>query len=507
MAKQSTRSAWLALGALAASCTCLAIPQLGAQTPPAIAPASSLRIWQDASGQFTVAAQFLGLKDGKVELRKADGKVISIALEKLAAADQGIAKSMAGDSGNPFESYVVPGGSPTRATPQVPATTKSAPTIQSPMNSPALMLSIPQVADPTRVELCKYQGTRWIQLTGKAAWQGHVDAPQKGLPELSGRPIVVPLADGERPQSQAQLDQGNHHAWVNVEFAGLQPSEPSYRFDRIDLRTGELRTPVPAESRHARLASVSPSGRLAAILPAPNSDKIQLLEIFPTSSKLVRTIQPFHAGASFAPIRLTQYDDPYGFKQITLISDHHLLVLDLHSDVAVIDLTTLNVLYRIESASRAVLSPGYKHFALHNFEGIHLIESLTGKDLGRLPAQDMFSYLLAFSPDGNCLGAANYNEATVWNLSTGKQQVAWRKVPVSPHKPWTKFAFSKDNEHLIIQGKSIFSLKMGQHLGDVVSPSSSGSDPLYLFDYAGRTWFENNTSQGIVITGLEFPGK
>jgi len=46
-----------------------------------------VRIWTDASGQHHIEAAFTGMAAGLVRLRKADGTVISIPLEKLSGAD------------------------------------------------------------------------------------------------------------------------------------------------------------------------------------------------------------------------------------------------------------------------------------------------------------------------------------------------------------------------------------------------------------------------------------
>ncbi len=52
-----------------------------------------LRTWTDSTGKFRVEAEFVELKDGKVQLRKQDGKVIDVPLERLSAADQEYIKS------------------------------------------------------------------------------------------------------------------------------------------------------------------------------------------------------------------------------------------------------------------------------------------------------------------------------------------------------------------------------------------------------------------------------
>jgi N-acyl-D-amino-acid deacylase len=44
--------------------------------------------WTDATGQHTVEAEFVELQDGKVRLRKADGTLMALPLERLSQADQ-----------------------------------------------------------------------------------------------------------------------------------------------------------------------------------------------------------------------------------------------------------------------------------------------------------------------------------------------------------------------------------------------------------------------------------
>lgn len=49
---------------------------------------ASLRTWTDASGKFTIEAEFAGYAAGAVTLRKSDGSTISMPMEKLSQADQ-----------------------------------------------------------------------------------------------------------------------------------------------------------------------------------------------------------------------------------------------------------------------------------------------------------------------------------------------------------------------------------------------------------------------------------
>jgi hypothetical protein len=56
---------------------------------------SHYREWSDVTGKYHVKAQLIGVKDGKVQLKKSDGKVISIPLEKLSTQDQDALKKLA----------------------------------------------------------------------------------------------------------------------------------------------------------------------------------------------------------------------------------------------------------------------------------------------------------------------------------------------------------------------------------------------------------------------------
>lgn len=55
----------------------------------------SARTWTDAKGKFRIEAEFVELKDGKVVLRKPDGKTISVPLGKLSTADQKFVRGLA----------------------------------------------------------------------------------------------------------------------------------------------------------------------------------------------------------------------------------------------------------------------------------------------------------------------------------------------------------------------------------------------------------------------------
>jgi hypothetical protein len=55
---------------------------------------SAIREWSDVSGKFHIKAELIGVKDGNVQLKKSDGQVITVPVEKLSAQDQDALKKL-----------------------------------------------------------------------------------------------------------------------------------------------------------------------------------------------------------------------------------------------------------------------------------------------------------------------------------------------------------------------------------------------------------------------------
>jgi thiol-disulfide isomerase/thioredoxin len=64
----------------------------------AVVASAEERKWTDKTGKFSVTAELVGVEDGKAVLRKADGKEISVALDRLSAEDQKYIENRPADS-------------------------------------------------------------------------------------------------------------------------------------------------------------------------------------------------------------------------------------------------------------------------------------------------------------------------------------------------------------------------------------------------------------------------
>jgi RNA polymerase sigma-70 factor (ECF subfamily) len=59
-------------------------------------PALPSRTWSDSTGAFSVEAQLVGVEDGKVRLKKADGRTVAVPLDRLCQEDQAFVARHAG---------------------------------------------------------------------------------------------------------------------------------------------------------------------------------------------------------------------------------------------------------------------------------------------------------------------------------------------------------------------------------------------------------------------------
>ena len=85
----------------------LAPPELQQPERPAGTPAkmeTATRTWTDSTGKFKVDAALVNVSDGKVNLRRSDGRTMSIPLERLSDADQAHVKELQQPAAeNPFQ--------------------------------------------------------------------------------------------------------------------------------------------------------------------------------------------------------------------------------------------------------------------------------------------------------------------------------------------------------------------------------------------------------------------
>ena len=59
-----------------------------------ISLSAQVRTWTDSTGAFAVEAEFQGFSNRRIVLKKSDGTVVKVPLDRLSAADQAILKEL-----------------------------------------------------------------------------------------------------------------------------------------------------------------------------------------------------------------------------------------------------------------------------------------------------------------------------------------------------------------------------------------------------------------------------
>ncbi len=70
---------------------------------PAAKASSGMRMWHDISGTFEVEAIFIGLADKKVSLKRRDGRIVAVPMERLSAEDQAWVEQRTKQATDPFQ--------------------------------------------------------------------------------------------------------------------------------------------------------------------------------------------------------------------------------------------------------------------------------------------------------------------------------------------------------------------------------------------------------------------
>jgi len=75
---------------------------------------ATVRTWSDASGRFRTEAEFISLSGNTVRLKKSDGSLVDIPIDKLAVVDAQAARQLADAAANPFKTVEPVGNSDER---------------------------------------------------------------------------------------------------------------------------------------------------------------------------------------------------------------------------------------------------------------------------------------------------------------------------------------------------------------------------------------------------------
>lgn len=370
-----------------------------------------MRTWTDSTGSFNLEASFVATNGKQVKLKNADGKVLTLALDKLSQEDQDYVNDQAdADDANPFAAAAraaESGGSSENAG-------------GGGSGSRTVKIDLENA-----VEMGDYGDTEWSCEPDPSPIPKYPGKPRRLNFRLGNTPIGVhpkesdlffSPKDGQTVHTAVTLgSSGDRDGWKNVTrlFFG-------------DVSTGKTH-------------SIDHPLSLTAFGFAPDGKKLLFRQgswesgidwgkrgkLFIVSYEDGK-ITPMYSFEPFAqyPSRGYGSTKEKDVEWATWVDDDHILVISGDDQLVLIDYKAGKAVWTMKtSAEKLTLSPGKKYCIVPTKNQDTLfIETLTGETLGNFEglSRTFIRSHFAFSPDGKKIAMCENDSVRIWEANTGK---------------------------------------------------------------------------------------
>ncbi|HUE70023.1 MAG TPA: SHD1 domain-containing protein [Pirellulaceae bacterium] len=448
---------------------------------PKVDPRRAQRIWTDITGKFKTEAAYVRVHDGKVELKKADGSLAAVPLNKLSAADAKIAQQLSMEDRLPREA-VEPYAA---GFPEMPDGFHKT-------DAPGITTIEPN-----------WEECREVVLEGEVPFGGltpdPAPAPQGALAE---RAINIPflMARGQRVSEGAVclvFARGKGQALVT--FLARAGRDSAKRMVRLDLVGGRMletfflphdTLPVSADADGQVLVGHTEFG-------SGIGGRVDYFAIAGGEAKLIASWRPYRevlskgSGNWAKEYRMVQH--------AAVIDKDHLLTMDPDRRVTVWKAAEAKAIYTVAMArgTQPALSGGGKYLAIAAPDKtVYVLEALTGKPLAKMDGYGIPEPKLSFRPDGKQLASVRHSTAQVWDVTTGKHA---HTVGVYFTQNTTKVAWPADG-FLLADGMNLLDLNRGILLWHYRGFGTAAHGV-----FGGRYWNIEGTPMGQFLASTPLP--
>jgi WD40 repeat protein len=380
------------------------------------AAGAGLHTWIDVTGKYKTEATFVRLADGKVELKKADGSIAKVPLDKLSAADQELAKKLAAgdaaagvDPNDPFAT-TEPAEPGTPAEPAEPAKPVNHTDTQNPANL--------KVTEPIR------DGESEVLLDDSVREGGLTADPEPAI-QLSlasrGIPLSKTAAGKEGPaggffESPKLLAIPPSGGQAVIALVDESPgTERITRLERCDLAAGKSLGSIVLKGNSVPL-DADPTGQFILA----RSDNFHIgthgrVDIFDVSQN-----QPQHV-ISWLPYG----DRDWGQRDVhfaSFLGSDHICTVDGAGKLTVWQRNQAKAIYCVaifQGSTPAVSGTG-KYLTVLTKSGIFVLDALIGNPLAKFVGQPGYFPRLSFRPDGQQLACVSSGLIQVWDVRSGQ---------------------------------------------------------------------------------------
>lgn len=456
-------------------------------TPEERAAQEKPRTWSDASGKFKVEATFLRVEDGKVVLRRADGKEITVPVDRLSEPDREYLAAATGESFDaPDDDSDDDSDSGDEFVPAdaleyelTPVLVDNAPLIDpspsdvwtySPDAAP------PAQTKPVRVALGQVDFHDELEALFLVPSQTKAFAVWKNpFHKSAGRPgrrVVACDWSKKKIEHEAQFFEGQRPMALSADGTRLVAVS-----DEFGLASGSTVFVYNLVGQEAKLhVAFNPWGT------PPKND-----------GTLASRHRRFAHRAAGGGVGWCEFLD----------ADHLLTSARTDGRLALWDLSAgVEPVYSVKVEGgflQPSLSANKKYLAFPSEGGIPILEALTGAKAGHLPAEDLFGFpRLAWSADGQKLALATGGRVRVWDL---KSRGLYRDFPQSGGFAHDGLAWT-DDRRLLLSGRTLVDVELRIPLW--LYPQQRGA----VAQAEGQLWWvqrDNGREAAAALTTISLP--
>lgn len=423
-------------------------------------PANENRTWSDSTGRFKVEAAFVRMDGEKVVIKKADGKFQTIPLDKLSKDDQNYVNGL--NEENPFAG----GTDDPNDNPFAGGNSQDKPS---------------SGRQKTDIESRKREIERRMKENRSSSSKNSMDrsSSRRGSdPDFAG--FNMPQCDAfdcdPKPVDSGNAVEGGGSAdtsW-NCDADAVEQSRLEEKPRNLSFSTGEL--PFGVWAKEAGLALFLQNGKPKALYATAidmerkagesktilflgdplsgktermqSDQKVKLLGVSPDGSKALfreeawgsndRGKRNFVHVIKIGETKLEKHACYYPFAEDSQpgkslnwdidvewgdwIDEDHIMLISHKKRLVVLNVDTGKVVWKISDTGtdKAVFSAGKKYCLLPRHNGTILLETVSGKAIGKLDRSDSMLFRFAFSPDGKTIAALGNNCLQLWNATTGE---------------------------------------------------------------------------------------
>jgi len=399
--------------------TFLRYPDNAAQSPAA---KSEKRTWTDSTGKFKIEASFVELADGKVRLKKDDGEILSIPLDKLSAEDSQLVQSLmkGGDSASPFVSE-------SKGTTAEPKKEKP--------------------ADDVDLASADLSSIRELTIGDSGTWNLKPDAVTLGDQTPANQTIQLKQPPASRNSFFEKTRRTIFHHQTGRAFVSHVYSWQGEiaRVEVCDLLKGKSVGDFELKASGV-LVDVSATGERVLVRKDghlhAHKNRLDVYEMTGSTPKHV---------VSWLP-----YDEKDWTKRdmrfASFAGEDHVVTVSVKNKLIVWRLDGLKAIHTLQVPGTPAVSTGHNQLAVPMEFGVAILDPITGETSGRLATRGPVLSAVQFSPDGRWLVGVRPQNVLVWDLATGEvaHDVSVMKQMAADSVDWVSEGYVLvDNTHLV----------------------------------------------------------